>query len=130
VERYLVVDNALFNDESLSWEARGLMGYLLSKPDHWQVRLHDLMKRGPAGQHKIRRMLGELRQAGYLETRRIKRPDGTFDWVTTIHESPLDAADAGPQDEIRYRITPEALDFIMKHQDDPSWRLPGRDAPE
>jgi len=130
VERYFVVDNALFNDESLSWEARGLMGYLLSKPDHWQVRLHDLMKRGPAGEHKLRRILRELLHAGYLQRWRIKRPDGTFDWVTTIHEAPVDAADEDPQEEVRYRISPDVLDFIMAHQDDPSWRLPGRNAPE
>ncbi len=94
VERYFVVQNAVFSDERLSWEARGLMGYLLSKPDHWQVRLHDLMKRGPAGQHKIRRILKELRATGYIQTSRIKRRDGTFDWLTTIHEDPQPPADA------------------------------------
>ena len=88
VEKYFAVDNALFSDERLSWEARGLMGYLLSKPDDWQVRLHDLQARGPAGEYKIRRMLAELRAAGYIHRRRIKRADGTFGWVTTIFESP------------------------------------------
>jgi len=83
-----VVANSVFNDELLSWEARGLMGYLLSKPDDWQVRLHDLLKRGPAGEHKIRRVLRELSEAGYLRRERIQRVDGTFGWVTTIYESP------------------------------------------
>ena len=57
VAHYFVVDNALFCDERLSWEARGLMGYLLSKPDDWKVRLYDLVARGPAGVHKIQRIL-------------------------------------------------------------------------
>ena len=87
-ERYLVVDNAVFDDEKLSWEARGLMGYLLSKPDHWQVRLHDLIKKGPAGEHKIRRMLHELQARGYIRRQRLQRGDGTFSWRTSIHESP------------------------------------------
>lgn len=88
VRGFLVVDNGVFNDVSLTWEARGLMGYLLSKPDHWQVRLHDLLNRGPAGEHKVRRMLHELKAAGYIRTRRLKRVDGTFDWLTEIYESP------------------------------------------
>jgi hypothetical protein len=88
VEKYFVVDNAIFSNERLSWEARGLMGYILSKPDDWQVRLHDLIRRGPAGEHKIRRMLRELQQFGYLRRERMKRFDGTFAWVTTVFEVP------------------------------------------
>jgi hypothetical protein len=88
VEKYFVVDNALFSDDRLSWEARGLMGYLLSKPDDWQVRIHDLMRRGPAGEHKVRRMLRELQELGYLRRERIQRYDGTFAWETTIYEVP------------------------------------------
>ena len=88
LKRYFAADNALFSDENLSWEARGLMGYLLSKPDDWQVRLHDLMGRGPAGQHKIRRMLRELEAAGYLRRRRLRGADGTFSWTFTIFEDP------------------------------------------
>ncbi len=88
LEKYFKVANAVFSDERLSWEARGLMGYLLSKPDDWQVRLHDLVRRGPAGEHKIRRMLRELDAAGYLRRERFRRFDGTFSWTFTIFEDP------------------------------------------
>jgi hypothetical protein len=86
---YFVVDNALFSDERLSWEARGLMGYLLSKPDDWKVRLYDLVARGPAGVHKIQRILRELEAAGYLRRVRLKRSNGAFDWETTVCEVPI-----------------------------------------
>ena len=92
VEKYFKVVNAVFSDERLSWEARGLMGYLLSKPDDWQVRLHDLLKHGPAGQHKLRRMLRELEVCGYLRRERLRRFDGTFSWTFTIFEDPALAA--------------------------------------
>ncbi len=87
-ERFLVVDNALFEDARLSWEARGVMGYLLSKPDNWQARVYDLMAHGPAGSHKIGRILNELERAGYLRRERVVLADGTFDWVTSIYEAP------------------------------------------
>jgi hypothetical protein len=88
VEKHLAVDNALFSDERLSWEARGLMGYLLSKPDDWRVRTYDIVARGPAGTDKIRRMLFELMEAGYLSRRRIALPNGRFEWETEVYETP------------------------------------------
>jgi len=88
VARYFVVDNTLFSDAQVSWEARGLMGYLLSKPDDWRVRLYDLVAHGPAGQHKIQRMLRELEESGYLSRKRVKRLNGAFDWETTVFETP------------------------------------------
>ena len=88
IAKYFAVTNAVFADERLSWEARGLMGYLLSKPDDWQVRLHDLKRRGPAAEHKLRRMLRELERFGYLRRKRLRHADGTFSWTTTIYESP------------------------------------------
>ena len=84
---YFAASNKPFNDKQLSWEARGVMGYLLSKPDEWQVRFYDLVQQGPAGEHKIRRILKELEELGYMERERIKLSDGKFDWITTVYET-------------------------------------------
>lgn len=87
-EKYFVASNEPFNDARLSWEARGLMGYLLSKPNNWQVRMTDLKNKGPAGEDKIKRMLAELREYGYMNRIRIQREKGHFDWITEVYESP------------------------------------------
>ena len=87
-KNFFAASNVPFNDENLSWEARGVMGYLLSKPDDWQVRFVDLVKRGPAGGHKIRRILKELEDNGYLYRERFQTEAGTFDWVSTVYETP------------------------------------------
>ena len=86
--RFFAASNESFEDARLSWEARGLMGYLLSKPDGWEVRMADLDKNGPAGSRKLKRMLAELRKCGYMNRIRIKLPDGTFTWTTEVFESP------------------------------------------
>lgn len=86
--RYFTASNEPFVDESLSWESRGLMGYLLTKPNNWEVRIADLEKKGPAGNHKMRRMLAELRRAGYMNRIRLTLEKGKFDWVTEVFESP------------------------------------------
>lgn len=87
-ERYFVASNVPFNDSRLSWEARGVMGYLLSKPNEWQVRMTDLVNQGPAGLKVIRRVLAELRQYGYMSRECIKGNQGHFSWVTILYESP------------------------------------------
>jgi hypothetical protein len=88
VGHYVRIDNDLFRDRVLSWEARGLMGYLLSKPDNWKIRMHDLLAHGPAGEFKLRRMLKELQRAGYMSRRRIAHSNGTFEWETLVYETP------------------------------------------
>jgi hypothetical protein len=46
---YFCASNVPFNDARLSWEARGVMGYFLSKPDNWRVNTTDLWKQSPGG---------------------------------------------------------------------------------
>lgn len=86
--RYFVASNVPFNDERLSWEARGVMGYLLSKPNDWETRMSDLVNHGPAGMKMIRRILAELRRAGYMSRKRVQVAHGEFRWITTLYESP------------------------------------------
>lgn len=86
--RYFTASNEPFQDKRLSWETRGLMGYLLTKPNNWTVRIDDLLKQGPAKLTKLRRMLAEARLHGYMNRIRITQKDGTFDWITEVFESP------------------------------------------
>jgi hypothetical protein len=85
---YFMANKALFEDARLSWRARGIMAYLLSKPDDWEVRVRDLQARGDCGRDAIRSALCELEEYGYLHRRRRNRQRGQFDWIYEIYESP------------------------------------------
>jgi hypothetical protein len=85
---YFLANKALFEDARLSWRARGIMAYLLSKPDDWEVRVKDLQARGDCGRDAIRSALSELEEYGYLHRRRQNRQGGQFDWIYEIYESP------------------------------------------
>ena len=85
---YFAASNEPFNDERLSWEARGLMGYLLSKPNDWKVSQRDIANKGQAGERKVKRMLAELRKAGYMNRIRVTLEHNKFDWITEVYESP------------------------------------------
>ena len=85
---YAVISNAPLNDDRLSWEAKGVLAYLLTKPDDWVIRNHDLEKKGKIGGCKLSRILAELKTVGYLTRTRYKKSDGTFQWETIVYEKP------------------------------------------
>lgn len=88
--RFSVIDNTGLNDPRLSYKAKGLLAYFLTKPDNWQVRMEDLLKHGKDGLDAIKAGMKELRENGYatLETGRDKHGHLLGkEWV--IHESPI-----------------------------------------
>lgn len=86
---FSVLDNHPIEDMALSWEALGVLTYLLSKPDDWRIQIQHLinLERG-AGRDKLYGILKCLEDAGYLARRREQGPDGKFTWVRELYESP------------------------------------------
>ena len=62
---YTNIPNAILQDRSLSYEARGLLGELLSRPPNWEVSSEAIEAESGVGRDKLRRMFRELRKAGY-----------------------------------------------------------------
>lgn len=92
--KYTVIANETVGDQRLTWAARGLLLYLLSKPDHWRVsvahlQLETQQSRAPSGRDAVYALLTELEQRGYI-TRQQARADGgrmgAVDYV--VHETP------------------------------------------
>ena len=82
--RFVIIDQRAIEDERLSWAARGLLGYLLSRPDDWKVLVNDLRKRGDLGRDGIYRLLKELRNAGYMQFVRSRDEQGRIRGGTYI----------------------------------------------
>ncbi|MFO7295997.1 MAG: hypothetical protein C0P72_008235 [Clostridia bacterium] len=64
---YVVINKSIFNDKRLSWKAKGLMGYFLSKPDDWKITISDLIKQSKDGRDSVYSGLAELKKYGYLQ---------------------------------------------------------------
>ena len=75
-KRWVTIDQRAIEDARLSWAARGLLVYLLSKPDDWQVRVKDLQKRGDLGRDGIYKLLAVLRRFHYLRYEKNRTRDG------------------------------------------------------
>ncbi len=119
---FSVINNTGLQDERLSWGARGILAYLLSKPDDWQVRTLDLIASSPAGRDAVLHILRELEVGGYLHRLRVRSEGGRFEWRTEIFESPslnpyVDGPAAKPESEDQ--ASPEELEFPPAGQAEP-----------
>ena len=72
------ISRQLAQDPRLSFEHRGLMLYLLSKPDNWTVTVLDIQREGNMGKDKAYRLLKELQAFGYILYEHDRGPDGSF----------------------------------------------------
>jgi uncharacterized phage protein (TIGR02220 family) len=63
---YTVIPNAAAQDNTLSFEARGLLVMLLSLPESWEIHKDWIIKQTSAGRDKVNRMVNELCEHGYI----------------------------------------------------------------
>lgn len=99
--RYASIPNRVFEDTSLSMEARWLLCYLLSKPDNWIARIRDIRNVGKCGRDKATAMVNELIAAGYAEREQL-RDDGKFgSSVLVVYDEPreMQAVESHPVDD-------------------------------
>lgn len=66
-DNFAIIPNAVAEDARLSFEARGLLCYLLAKPHNWRVLIADIQAAGEIGRDKAYRLIKELRDTGYIE---------------------------------------------------------------
>ena len=51
--QFTIIPNAIFRNDRLSIEAKGVLGYLLSRPHNWQVRLDHVGRTLRIGRKKL-----------------------------------------------------------------------------
>ena len=89
---YTVINNKVFQRNQLSWQAMGMLSYLLSKPDDWSVVVNELINvtkdtAKPTGNNGVYNILKELKEKGFVQVR--KNGDGTTDYI--IFDTPNQA---------------------------------------
>lgn len=87
-KEFTVIRNKLIADKSLTWGARGLLIYLLSKSETWVVRKADLVAMSPASNHVVARIMKELESFGYIKRNRIRNKKGQWEWHTWVFDAP------------------------------------------
>ena len=83
---YVQIDKRVFEDPRLSWRSKGVMGYLLSKPDGWKVNVADIWGKGKEGRNAVQDCMSELAVFGYAELVTTHNDQGVFtgkEWVVS-----------------------------------------------
>lgn len=68
---FVMINNALLADSSISFQAKGIICYLLSKTDNWKAIASQLASLGPDGMGVVRSAMNELVKAGYARRIRV-----------------------------------------------------------
>ncbi len=95
-EKFYVLSKSISEDPRLSWSARGVLIFLLGKPDNWEVSVKHLINQtkdaiGKAsGRDAVRVILKELEEAGYLVADIARSENGVFNGMSyMINEVPV-----------------------------------------
>ncbi len=121
---FTVIGNRAMNDDRLTPEALGVLCYLLSRPDNWEVYPAQLSKRfRGCGRDKTYRILNELIECGYVT--RTALAAGGVDY--RVVEAPGQANDKTPLPEKAEAPLPENPQPLPEKPDEP---LPGKPLPE
>lgn len=88
---YTVIDNAALQDNRLSFAARGVLGYLLSRFDGERIDVRKLAALCKTGRQQIANALDELKTCGYYVVERVQDPEtGRVTTRTFVYENPED----------------------------------------
>lgn len=85
---YTHIANDLIDADMLSFRARGIAVFLLSKPDDWEIKIEYLTKNGKEGREAIRTALHELAEHGFLMRDRVQDAEGKMTTVTRVADYP------------------------------------------
>lgn len=96
---YTVINNKVFQRNQLSWQAMGMLSYLLSKPDDWSVVVNELISvtkdtAKPTGNNGVYNILKELKEKGFVQVR--KNGNGTTDYIVFDEPNQANPNQANP----------------------------------
>jgi len=75
-DNFTTVHNSIILDENLSWKAKGLLIYMLSRPAGWKYKSIEIAKNSTDGRDSVRNGLKELVENKYIS--RKKNSDGSL----------------------------------------------------
>ena len=75
---FTTVNNDYLQDVNLSWKAKGLITYIMSLPDDWQLNISDLKNRSKDGRDSTANGVNELIENGYCIRVKQRNSGGMF----------------------------------------------------
>jgi hypothetical protein len=117
---FYVLDKRISEDTNLSWGARGMLIFLLGKPDNWRVSIQNLVNetlgsKRKSGRDAVYAFIAELKEAGYITVFQNRSETGVFgetDYLVHEHSEPrteIPEPDNSPLPDSPEAAKPEAV---------------------
>lgn len=87
---FVIISNKPLEDKKLSWQSKGLLAYLLSKPNDWRVHVNQLSGASKNGRDSTRKSIQELVDSGYITKSQVRDGNGRiigWDYVVSDESS-------------------------------------------
>ena len=96
---YTKISNHYLRDDSLSFQAKGLLTLMLSLPEDWDYTIAGLTKFTSDGRVCVANTIRELEEHGYIKRRQNRGENGAFAqnvyWIYEVPQTEDDSAEAG-----------------------------------
>lgn len=88
---YVMINKGFLEDPDLSAKAKGILAYLLSRPDNWHTRTEQLIAVMKEGREAIMSALRELEKSGYFERTPVRDSvtGRITNWIKNVYETPV-----------------------------------------
>jgi hypothetical protein len=85
---FVMIDRRPIDNPALSFKAKGILTYLMSRPDGWEVSVTDLVNHSIDGDDSVRSGLKELRKAGHMKQTRTRESGRITGFLIEVYELP------------------------------------------
>lgn len=101
INRYGITPNQILNNEKLSWKAKGLYGYIQSKPEDWDFAVSRISRDSKDWKDSTAGWLIELEKAGFLVRKKFKNDKGQWDIEYTLYDESITENPARDEEKTR-----------------------------
>lgn len=80
---YTSVDTNVLTNPLLSYKAKGIYSYLISRPDNWEYNMTNVINTSTEGRESVQKGIKELEKVGLLKRIKAQNSEGKFvgwDW--------------------------------------------------
>ena len=86
---YTVMSNYHLRDKNMSLKAKGLLSLILSLPDDWNYSINGFVAICKESNTAVVSALNELKTLGYMKIDKVRKENGTFEYIYNIYEKPI-----------------------------------------
>lgn len=87
-KQYSIMDMDILTSKDLSWRAKSILQFCLSRPDNWVFSVRGIKYYGKDGIDSVRSGVHELEEKGHLVRRRVRNHGAYGEMIYDVYEDP------------------------------------------